>query len=470
MRQPVLRARNRARSRPHFPCKAAIVAVVALLAACAQTLGGTYGDPTRTAAAERATEAPRVSRIVQAMAEPALEDAGSDAGPDAVANLVANDVAAPKAVARPASEAVARASPAAAAAAGTTITVGPDGDVPTIAQAARIARDGDTVEVQAGEYRGDVAVWPQKRLTIRAAGGRAVLVADGKAAEGKAIWVIRNGHFEVEGFDFVGARVADRNGAGIRLARGTLVVRDSRFLDNENGILTGNDGSSTLVIERSLFARNGHGDGYSHGIYAGRIARLEVRGSYFHSGRTGHLLKSRARENRIEYNRITDEDGDSSYELEIAEGGRALVVGNIIEQSAKTSNHTIVSYAAGGYRWPENELVMSHNTVVNRRPGGGLFVRVRAGPAEAVLVDNVWAGRGRIEVQVPLRDEGNVQVPLNALPELASGSYRLSASAVAGAGRTAGENAWLPSRQYVHERGTEPLRSAAAPLPGAVQQ
>lgn len=461
MRQPGLRVRNRPRSRALVPRKAAIVALVPLLAACAQSLGGTYGDPTRVAAAERANEAPRVSRIVQAMAQSTLADAGPDA--DARSRSVAGSASAAKAAraAEPAS---------AVEIEGRNITVGPNGDVRTIGQAARIARDGDTVEVQAGEYRGDVAVWPQKRLTLRATGGRAVLVADGKAAEGKAIWVIRNGHFEVEGFDFVGARVADRNGAGIRFAHGTLIVRDSRFLDNENGILTGNDGRSTLVVERSLFARNGHGDGYSHGIYAGRIARLEVRGSYFHSGRTGHLLKSRARENRIEYNRITDEDGDSSYELEIAEGGRALVVGNIIEQSAKTSNHTIVSYAAGGYRWPENELVMSHNTLVNRRPAGGLFVRARAGPAEVVLVDNVWAGRGRIEVQPPVRDEGNVQLPLSALPELAAGSYRLSESAVAGTTRTVGANDWLPSRQYVHERGTEPLRSAAAPLPGALQQ
>src|SRR5690606_41873402 len=107
---------------------------------------------------------------------------------------------------------------------------GADGAVHTSGEAARIGHSGDVVEVQAGEYAGDVAVWRQKRLTIRAVGGRAVLKAEGKAAQDKGIWVIRDGHFEIEGFDFVGAHVPDRNGAGIRFAHGTLRARDPRVL------------------------------------------------------------------------------------------------------------------------------------------------------------------------------------------------------------------------------------------------
>src|SRR5690606_7605292 len=173
--------------------------------------------------------------------------------------------------------------------------------VKTIAEAARLARDGDTVEVKAGEYRGDVAVWLQKKLTIRAVGGPAVLVADGKSAEAKAIWVIRNGEFEIEGFDFVGARVPDRNGAGIRFERGKLTVRDSRFIDNQMGLLTGNDGTSELTVERCEFTGPTDGGHWYHNLYAGAIARLTVIGSWSHKGRRGHLIKSRARENHILY-------------------------------------------------------------------------------------------------------------------------------------------------------------------------
>ena len=58
-------------------------------------------------------------------------------------------------------------------------------------EAARLARDGEVIEIRAGDYRGQSAVWTQNNLIIRGAGGRPVMLADGKSAEGKAIWVVR---------------------------------------------------------------------------------------------------------------------------------------------------------------------------------------------------------------------------------------------------------------------------------------
>ena len=86
-----------------------------------------------------------------------------------------------------------------------TLRVGPQEKITRIADAAQLARDGDTVEIQPGEYRGDVAVWEQKQLTIRGIGPRPVLIADGKNAEGKAIWVIRNGDIRIENSRFTDA-------------------------------------------------------------------------------------------------------------------------------------------------------------------------------------------------------------------------------------------------------------------------
>ena len=105
------------------------------------------------------------------------------------------------------------------------VTVGQSPGVASIADAARLARDGDVVEIPAGEYQGDVAVWMQKRLTIRGIGKTPVLKAAGRIAEGKAIFVFRDGEFVVENLSFEGARAPDRNGAGIRFERGRLTVR-----------------------------------------------------------------------------------------------------------------------------------------------------------------------------------------------------------------------------------------------------
>lgn len=292
-----------------------------------------------------------------------------------------------------------------------TIRVGATGDVRTIAEAASLARDGDIVEVEAGTYRRDVAVWLQRALTIKAVGGRVRLLADGAHAEGKAIWVIRNGEFTIEGFDFVGARVPDGNGAGIRFERGRLTVRDSRFIDNQMGLLTGNHADSQLTIERCEFSGPTDGERWYHNLYVGLIDRLVVRDSWSHSARVGHLLKSRARENHIVGNRLVDGDGNASYELEFPNGGIALVSDNRIEQSARSSNPVIVSIGAEGYRWPVNELEMTGNTVVNRRHGPAVFVRAW-GAMRATLRDNLWVGRGRLELPIEYREQGSRRVDL----------------------------------------------------------
>ena len=65
-----------------------------------------------------------------------------------------------------------------------TWRVGPDRELPTPSAAAAVARDGDTVLIDAGTYVGDVATWTQDDLTLRGVGGRAHLRAGGRNAQG----------------------------------------------------------------------------------------------------------------------------------------------------------------------------------------------------------------------------------------------------------------------------------------------
>lgn len=278
------------------------------------------------------------------------------------------------------------------------IHVGGKSSIRTIAEAAAIARDGDTVVIAPGDYYGDVAVWKQDRLTIRAgAGGRVRLIAAGSHAQGKGIWVVAGGKITVEDIDFSGARVPDRNGAGIRFERGHLVIRRCSFKDSENGILTA-AGDATLEIENSEFGNNGDGSGSTHNLYVGAIRLLKVSGSYFHHAKKGHLLKSRARENHVFYNRLTDEvGGQSSYELEFPNGGTAYVVGNIIEQSATTDNSTIISFGAEGYASATNALYLASNTIIDDRPNSGIMLQVKPGAEQVLAVNNLVVGRAKLE-------------------------------------------------------------------------
>lgn len=346
---------------------------------------------------------------------------------------------------------------------GKTIRVGKNRPVKTISEASTLASDGGVIEVDAGEYRHDVAVWTHKNLTLRAIGGRVKIIASGAAAEGKGTWIVRGGKVEVDGFDFTGAAVADHNGAGIRFEKGHLVVRNSTFMNNENGILTSNNKDSILEIENCEFGNNGFGDGQSHNVYVGTIKRLSVTGSYFHHARVGHLLKSRAAENFIFYNRLTDEiGGRASYELEFPAGGIAYVVGNLIQQGSQTENPHIIAYGAEGYVWPSNELYLINNTLIDNRPNNGVFLRVKPGKVVIRAINNLLVGKGKLEAAGPGEYQNNLNVDWEDFVFAQREDYRLQRnSKLIGKAidpGSANNVDFRLKREYTHPRQTQPVR------------
>ncbi len=353
------------------------------------------------------------------------------------------------------------------------IRVGPERNIKTIAAASRLAGAGNTIEVDAGDYVGDVAVWTQDQLTLRAVGGRVRLLAQGASAEGKGIWVVRAKGMRVEGFDFEGAAVPSRNGAGIRLETGSLHVKDCSFKHNEMGLLTNNDPNTELEVENSEFAYNQRPDGHNHNLYVGQIARLSVRGSYFHHARSGHLLKSRAAVNHIYNNRLTDEaGGTASYELEFPNGGIAYVVGNIIAQSSQTENPHLISYAAEGYKWPKNALYLVNNTLVDNRPNNGVFLRVTPGDVTVKAVNNLLVGKGTLDAAGPGEYRNNFNVDWDEFELAAREDYRLKrGSKLLGKAIDAGmvdSQSLMPDSEYKHPREVTKLKGQAR-NPGALQ-
>ena len=347
-------------------------------------------------------------------------------------------------------------------AAGRIIKVGPNQAISRPSDAAHIAHDGDVIEIAAGDYRGDVTVWRQDRLTLRGVGAkRAHLKAAGRSAEGKAIWVIKGRNTTVERIEFSGAAVPDGNGAGIRAEGEGLVIRDCYFHDNENGIL---GGAGDVLIEGTEFARNGAGDGRTHNIYIDRrVSRFTLRNSYSHHAQVGHNVKSRARENRIEYNRIMDEiDGTASYAIDLPDGGLAYVIGNLIQQGPLSENSTIVSYGAEGLVHPHNEIYFVNNTIVNDADHGN-FLRIAPSTARAAIINDLFVGAGGMLGTY----EGNNNLFLvdPKLADRAHFDYRLtrgSAAIDAGADPGIANKVVLrPVLQYVH-----PGKAAARPIVG----
>jgi hypothetical protein len=271
------------------------------------------------------------------------------------------------------------------------IRVGPTRPVKTPEEAAKVAIDGATIAIDAGEYWGGVALWPQNKLTILGVGGRPHIKAAGRAVQERDIWLFTGNDIVVENVEFSGARSEKyRNGAGIRHTGDDLIVRHSYFHDSENGILTWKSPNGEITIEFSEFARNGFGDGQSHNIYIGETERLTFRYNYSHAAREGHLLKTRARVNDIRYNRLTGEEGETSYVIDIPNGGIAYIVGNVIEKGMMSRNPYVMSFGQEGFKSQENRLFIVNNSVYNRYDKT-IFAR-NVSETPAVIVNNLFGG------------------------------------------------------------------------------
>ena len=276
------------------------------------------------------------------------------------------------------------------------IQVGPSRSIKLPSEAAKVARTGDIVEIDADSYVGDVAVWTADNLTIRGAGGRPRLFAAGQSAEDKAIWVIKGRNAIIQDIEFAGAWVPAGNGAGIRAEGANLSVSGCYFHDNQEGILSSIYMlDSKIEIENSEFARDGGNGGQSHEIYISNIKQLAVRGSYFHEGRVGHLIKSRAQQNLIVANRITDEaTGSASYEIDFPNGGLNIVMGNLIEQGGSAQNSSMLANALEGPTNARQQLFVVNNTFVNDL-GRGNFVLIRP-PSRVTMINNIFVGSGNV--------------------------------------------------------------------------
>lgn len=290
------------------------------------------------------------------------------------------------------------------------LQVGPGKPYAAPCAAIAAAAAGDTIEIDAaGTYSGDVCAWGTDNLTIKGVNGRPKIDANGQASQGKAIWVIGGDNTTIENVELTGATVPDQNGAGIRQEGKNLTVRGTYFHDNEDGILAGDNDGSEILIEGCEFGFNGFGDGYSHNLYINHVAKLIFRYNYSHDCKEGHLVKSRAAENHILYNRLTQENGSGSYEIDLSNGGLSYIIGNLIQQGPSSNNSNLVSYAGEGAS-PSNpsfELFVVNNTFVNQK-GPGTFVNIGgAVDVPAVIRNNIFAGSDSITGQATAILEAN---------------------------------------------------------------
>lgn len=362
-----------------------------------------------------------------------------------------------------------------------TLLVGPQDGPSALQTAATRARDGDTIEILPGEYAGGL-VLVNRRLTLRGVGGDApVIKGDGKAGSMQALWTVRGGAITVENLEFRGARSQDGGGAGVRQEGGQLTLRACRFFDNEHAVYATNDETAELQIDSSVLGMAPRVvGGLYHLLSVGRIARLSIIGSRFQQGFEGHMIKSRARVTDIRYNFIHDgQRGGASYEIEVANGGLATIVGNVIGQGAESQNPVVVAYATENRSWDRNALYVAHNTFVNYGWLPGWFLRVidKNLPPDTPIyaVNNLLVGPGVFWPAASGHFEGNRQTLLSFLRDAETYGFELAPGSMwRGSGidpRQVGGQDLSPKAEFKWPVGVEPLAADLSRWsPGAYQR
>jgi hypothetical protein len=284
------------------------------------------------------------------------------------------------------------------------LRVGAEQEYKMPSQALAHAHDGDTIAIAPGTYF-DCSLVNQNNLTIEGA-GPGIVMTD-KTCRGKAILITNGNNITIRNLTLQRARAPDQNGAGIRGQGGNLTVINSRFLDNEDGILVAPNPHANIRIVGSEFVTNGKCSpgGCAHAIYVGSIASLDVENSRVFDTQVGHNIKSDAASTTVLNCDIEDgPNGTSSYQIDVPNGGTVRIEGTKLEKGPHAQNHaTAIIIGEGGVTHPSDGIIIRNNTLINDTGHETTFVRnITATPAE--LSANVFRG----DKVIPLAGDGTV--------------------------------------------------------------
>lgn len=294
----------------------------------------------------------------------------------------------------------------------------PDCNYFSLAKAVAQAKPGDTVLLAPGIYR-QAALVKVSGITIKGEPGAHL---KGRAVEGKAALVVRADDVVIDGIECSEIRVRDRNGACVRIEGRNLTIRNVYFHDNQEGVLGGAGG--WVLIEDSVFERNGYNGGYAHGIYIDPDVEQFFfrRNKVLRTKKEGQGVKSRAAKTVIEDSIIASLGSRDSRAIDIPNGGEIIIRRNILQKGPGSANSQMIGLGLEGKLHPSSRSLIEKNVFIfdydrpdwvdllNRlveiAPPNGIAVRNKI-PKTTVIRDNIIIGARKIVTGTEAREINN---------------------------------------------------------------
>ena len=336
-----------------------------------------------------------------------------------------------------------------------TLEVGPGKPFQRIEKANAKAQAGDVILVHplAGNrpYQGTAVFVRQRQLTFRAVpekGSRRVRISgkdfdySGRGSTPRAIFQFNPGTDQcvLEGFELSDAHNGSHNGAGVRInGANHVAVRNCSIHDNDMGIMSNGDGSLLSGVDQRIeyceIHHNGSllDPGYNHNLYLGGTS-VTLSFCEVHHSLTGHNVKSRAHQTRVQYCYVHDSSNREFDLVDAADTARpeshAVLMGNVIAKDPRCpGNRTVIHFGQDGGKEHDGTVYLVFNTVVT--PFIAPVVDLSAPKAKAHLVGNlVCDGPARQSGQKIADARGGLT------PQRVAGDHNWFSGDVGGTGRT----------------------------------